>query len=610
MIIGALHHRPALKRSKGRVKSCPFFAIALAAALVIACTPALLGQSHAIDASSFGVKGDGHTNDLPALQHAIDAAIKAGPGTTLTIPSGHFLLAPAEHQRNHLLVRSANGLTIQGRKDTVLDFTGPDSNGFAIQQSGEVTIASLTLERHPLLFTQGIIRGVSAKDQTVTVTIDPGYDTPDSPYIAPLNFLMVFVEPDAHTWYHDAPWPPQIQERKRLSDGSWLLQLSRAPDTVYAGKPFVIWRNVYKGWGFAIEHSHDVHIRDVAYYAGGGQAGFVINHSEGDISFQHFSVTVPPGSGQRFASAGGAMVFNNRIHLSIEDSDFDLTDDDNINMGMNSSHVLAQTAPRTVRIEAGGDRADYQPGDHIQIWDWISKSVRDQAIVQSVTHDAGVDVLTLDHDVHIARTGIGPLAEFRAAHPDGDIHPARRANEYDGIDRIANLDDVGTLTVRHSRFQSLRARNLLIKASRAVIEDNVFHDTNMTAILAGPEFYWDEGPSIQSLIIRNNVFENVSGSSIFVGSHTSQSEFQQTDAGGHSWPASHDNHDVRIEGNTFKFFGHYSQGVAGKQCVPVYLRNVDGAQISGNKFISPDARCPAGDRILVQDSVHIEVGKN
>lgn len=554
-----------------------------------------------LNVADFGAKGDGKTNDLPAIQKAVDAAIRQGPGAIVSIPSGRYRLIPTDpRQRSHIELQRASGITISGGKETTLDCADPNAHIFGIRNSSDITISSLKLERHPVLFTQGMIQSVSTAAKTVDVTIDNGYDEPDSAYIAPLTSFMVFTDPATGIWDHDAPWPPVIEKRQSLGSHRWRLTLSRPPLPAYTGKPFVIWKNVYKGWAFAMEDSRNVYVEDVAYYARGGQAGFVINHCEGDISFKRFAVVLPPGSNEHFACAGGAMVFNNRIRLLIDDCDFAATDDDNINMGSNSSHVIAQAGPRTLRIEAGRERADYRPGDRVELWDWVAKTARLEAKVVSVSHGKQWDEIVLDRDVHAGKTGIGPLAEFRAANPKGDTHPARRANEYDGIDRIVNLDDVGTAVIRNSRFQSLRARNLLIKASDTVIENNVFHNTVMASILVGPEFYWDEGPAVRRLVIRNNRFENISGSSIFVAAHTTESEFQ-TAGGSAKFPQqSFDNRDITIEGNTFIHYGHYKLGVAGRQGVPVYLRNVDGAVIRNNTFGMPDPNCPAGNRILVE----------
>ncbi len=567
--------------------------------------PVLLQAGNSFNVSQYGAKGNGKTNDLPAIQKAFDAAIASGPGAVVVIPSGRFRLIPVnQQQRSHLELTHARGLTLQGAQDSYLDCADPRKVIFQIQSSSDIKIQSLKLERHPFVFTQGMIQTISVAEKTVEATIDSGYDDPDSEYITPLNFLMIFSDPSTGTWDHDSDWPPEIQKRERINGNRWKFTLSRAPRAQYAGKPFVIWRNVYGGWGFAMNGSKNIQVQDVAYYAGGGQAGFVINQCEGEIGFVRFSVTVPPHSGQRFASAGGAMVFNNRIHLTIDNCDFALTDDDNINMGTNGSHVLEQLSPRKLRIE--GSRGEYRPGDRVELWDWVEKRPRAEAKVEAVSHEKQWDEVMLDRDVQVGKTGAGPLAEFRAANPKGDIHPSRRANEYDGIDRLIDLDDVGTATIRNSRFQSLRARNLLIKASNTLIENNVFHDTVMTSILAGPEFYWDEGPAVSNVVIRNNRFENISGSGIYVGAHTTQTEYPQHRKDGHPAPELIANHDITIEGNTFVNYGHFGVGIAGKQGVPIYLRNVDGAVIRDNHFESPDPARPEAPRILIEASRNVQ----
>jgi hypothetical protein len=53
----------------------------------------------------------------------------------------------------------------------------------------------------------------------------------------------------------------------------------------------------------------------------------------------------------------------------------------------------------------------------------------------------------------------------------------------------------------------MRARCILVKTSDSVIENNTFYNTHMTAILAGPEFYWGEAPAVRNL--RKNELVNL-----------------------------------------------------------------------------------------------------
>jgi len=576
--------------------------IIVCAGLFLAAFAARAAQFNVRD---YGAKGDGGSNDRPALQRAIDAAGRSGPGSVVLIPRGRYWLTPSgPRPAAHLELSHLQGLTIRGEPGAILDCTDPNANVFHISGSAGIRIESLRLERHPFLYTQGVISSISAADRTVEVAIDPGYDEPDAKYLAKMDFFMVFSDPGTGSWHHDAPWPPLIERRDRISPGHWRLTLSRAPLPAFGGAPFVIWKNLYSGWAFAMADSRDVAVEDVAYYSDGGQAGFVVNHCEGDISFHRFAVTPQPGTNQRFACAGGAMVFNNRIRLVVDDCDFAATDDDGINMGTNSSHVLTQLGPRTLEIEAGRDRGDYRAGDHVALWDWVAKKERLEARVVSVAPSSAGLKVELDHDVQVGQTGVGPWKEFVASHPAGDNseadrdakHAARRANEKDGIDRLIDLDDAGTAIIRNSRFQSYRSRNILMKAPNALIENNVFHDTVMASILVGPEFYWDEGPTVRHLVIRNNRFVNVSGSSIVVGAHFSD--------------ASYDNRDITIEGNTFVGYGHYGINVAGKQGVPIFIRNSNGVVIKNNDIGQPDPAAPTVPRIQVEVSKEVEESGN
>ena len=112
----------------------------------------------------------------------------------------------------------------------------------------------------------------------------------------------------------------------------------------------------------------------------------------------------------------------------------------------------------------------------------------------------------------------------------------------------------------------MRARNILAKCSNAVIENNMFYNTHMASILAGPEFYWGEAPAVRNLVIRNNRFVNIDGSSINLGCHHSNK--------------SYDNLDILIEGNTFENYGSLGGvGISGRQGTAVSREN-------GNKRFS------------------------
>ncbi len=536
-----------------------------------------------INVRDYGAKGDGIADDAPAIQKAIEAARGKGPGTVVTIPAGRYRLNPiTPASKCHMEFSHASGIRLEGETATIIIATDPTKAMICVVDSSDIGISVLKMDRHPFVFTQGMVESADPDGKAVVVVVDEGYDDPDSQYIARQDFMMIFSDPDTGTWDHDAPWPPLIEKREKLAPRRFRLALSRAPKAVYVGKPFVIWKNVYRGAGFSLNRSRNVQIEDVDYYGCGANAGFFINRCEGDIVFRRFRVMVPPNSRRRFSASGGSMVFNNRIKLLVEQCEFTNTDDDGFNMGTNSSHIFSQQSPRMVTIEKTG--AEYRPGDNVALWDWADKKMRTEAkVVGSVCDEPTRSCrVTLDRDVTVLKTG--------------PASATRKANEYDGIDRLVNPDDVGSVIIRNSIFHSLRARNILIKASNSIIENNEFRHTAMAAILVGPEFYWDEGPSVHDLIIRNNRFINVSGSNIFVGTHKSEQSL--------------DNRRITIEGNTFLRYGHYAFGTAGKQGTAVYVRNTDGVTVRNNRMESPDTASPKISPILIEASKHAIVSAN
>ena len=76
--------------------------------------------SKIVSVINFGAKGDGVTNDAPAIQSAVDAVAQAGGGTVL-VPAGTYLLdypRPLPNSMFSLLIVKSN-----------VDITGEDSNG-------------------------------------------------------------------------------------------------------------------------------------------------------------------------------------------------------------------------------------------------------------------------------------------------------------------------------------------------------------------------------------------------------------------------------------------------------------------------------------------------
>ena len=338
-----------------------------------------------VDVRDFGAAAQAGTDDSPAFAAALAEAIRRGPGATLLIPAGSYhLQTPMDG--GMIAIRNAAGLTVRGEAGTTLISNQPTQNMVHVVDSRDVTVRNLTMDRHPFVFTQGRIGALDVSALTVDVVIDPGYDEPDAPYLAPLRGFLVWTDPQSPTYDHSRH-PPAVLAREQIAPGLWRLRLSDPPLPGYLGKRFLLWDNVYKGWGVVATRSRDVLVEDVRYYGGGADAGMAVWNCPGDVTFRRFVVGVPPGSDRLIAAAGGSQEFNNRGTVTLEECDVSRVDDDGVNMGTTFCRVLAQPAPRVLLVEASGaafDAVPFQAGDTLALWDWFEKAGRAEATLLAV----------------------------------------------------------------------------------------------------------------------------------------------------------------------------------------------------------------------------------
>jgi hypothetical protein len=544
----------------------------LLAFAILAAFPSL-ARCAVFEVRDFGARGDGKSDDGPAAQRAVEAAIRSGAPGEVHFPVGRWLLKEASAANfNHVRIDGAHGLSIVGEAGAVLVSDSPKSNFFRITRSVNVVVRSLTLERNAVVFSQGVVESIDAAKRSVRFRVARGYAALDSPLIALANYLIGFPHPETGSWGdHDSAcgwyepgnptvcWPPKITQRRLLADGSWELSLNTVPPPSDLGKPAVVWGwdAGLKGHAFFVSGTDTLLIEDVAYYAGGAEGGFVLNAgNSGDFTFRRFTVDVRPNSGDYIAASSGSMVFNNHIHLTLDDVTIQRVWDDAVNMGANFARIYAQDGPRSLLVD--GSRGDFRVGDTLAMWDWPSKQDRVHVTLTGVhcIHDERRSCwLTLDRNVVVAHAGYAPT---KATH-----------NDSDGIDRVISLQSAGSLHIANSQFQALHARDVLVKASNSVIENTLFHDTAMAGILVGPDYFWDEGPNVCNLAIEHNVFKNVGGSKIGVSAEP-------------SWTG-----NISVVSNQMIDPGQYRHGIMGDPNKPVLVEDSSAHLTKNSVSIKP-----------------------
>jgi len=131
----------------------------------------------------------------------------------------------------------------------------------------------------------------------------------------------------------------------------------------------------------------------------------------------------------------------------------------------------------------------------------------------------------------------------------------------------------------------------LMKTQDSLIEDCYIYGSLNAGIQAGAEAYWNEGPQVRNLVIRNCTFEDIDSPCIDIGFFNSTK--------------SRDFTNIVIEGNTFLTGGRITPWWDTPQGAGVRLRNVDGAIVRNNIFDGI-----WNTNIIVQYSRNVEINNN
>ena len=215
---------------------------------------------------AYGAKGDGITNDAPAIQ----AAVKGDPERPQSyrdVPDGTYLLGIPEIPGGaQITIKRANGLTLVGGSATTLRNATPNTERVYIGSSWNVTIENMTLDRSQLMFSQMTIDAVNVANKTVNVSIEAGDPSLRDAVMQAATTLLVFSDPASCTWgdhsiacaWYDAKdqtvcWPPSVVASTLISLGKWQLTLDIAPLADYAGQEAVFWNTTDESRSFNIK---------------------------------------------------------------------------------------------------------------------------------------------------------------------------------------------------------------------------------------------------------------------------------------------------------------------------------------------------------------------
>jgi hypothetical protein len=456
------------------------------------------GNRQIFCAEDSGKAGEGVSDSTKAIQTAIDAAIKAGPGSIVQLQKGRYRLS-TEDLQPCLKIEHANDLVIQGQGDnTELIVTNPRCQAINLNDSKSVMIKSLVIDYDPLPYTQGRIVDVNGKDGYFDLDIEEGFPELDQPWFAAaaleknVSYGMIF-DGEKPVFKANAPDHIFISSWEKVKGRVYRLKIR--PDYKYKveyiakGNRFVyLARLGGKSAGIFFEHCERCGLEEVKIYA--SNSGAVITLASDGLIFKKYEVKRRPNTNRLLSSnADGIHCQQSRIGPSIEDCLFEYIGDDSLNIYCTISRILDVTKPDELFLS---QHCFIKLGDRLQVYD-----PREGRVLAECTVKALAELPGQRYRVQIDKA----VAGIRA----GEDHLK--------ADTVFNLSASGEgYVIRNNRFIGQRRYGILARGGKGRIEGNYINGVRGWGIVLANDPGTPEGPVPFDVVIKGNTIINAGAS--------------------------------------------------------------------------------------------------
>ena len=447
--------------------------------------------SRTFNVRDFGALPDGQTESGAGIRDAIQAAIKAGPGSEVVLEAGIYRVKPAAPREACFLVHGATNLVVRGAgQATRIVITDPAAGGFNVGPGQQVTLRDFTIDYDPLPFCQGTIQAVAAEAGSFDLEVEPGYPTPDAE-----NFVKAIepygkwgmimdrttrrIRPGTPDHYMTPRWEHREGRVWRFFTAEEHYRSNLAH--MRAGDAYV---HLARGHGSAVlaQGCDGIRIENVTVHASPGLAvGLVGNR--GEIVVCGLEVRFAPGTTRLLtANADGVHCQQNRGGPVIEDCYFEGMADDAINLYAPPNILHEVRSPTQWLVSPG---CLVLPGDRLQVLDPKTGRIRGEVKAVEVRREGRALLLTLERPLE----GVVAGADHRVA------------------DTLYDLDACGAgFQIRRNHMNGNRRYGCLLRAGCGLVEDNTFEDTTGAGVVLTNEPDWPEGPVPWGITIRRNRF--------------------------------------------------------------------------------------------------------
>ncbi|MBT7068691.1 MAG: right-handed parallel beta-helix repeat-containing protein [Verrucomicrobia bacterium] len=574
----------------------------------------------------YGAKGDGETDDGPAIRKAVAAAVAAAPGSKVVFEKRRYRLGRAKVDY-HISLNGVKGLTIEGNGAELIN--NPWNNIVKLEECEDVTVRGFVLDCDPLPFTQGTITDVDAKNGSFLLKIQEGYDNPVEVYrkigkakphwgwgvcmdpekrirkadavmhfhiesVTSVSAMQVATSPVARSRRergprHVVPESPLLAREGYRGGGDSLLQVQLLDSArkhaaeLAKGDRFVITLK-YGGHGacFAVSRSKNCRLEDNTIYTAKYGMTHSLSDNRGRIHVKGVKITFKPGTDRLISTPkDGFHCKHNAVGPIIEDGLYEGMLDDTINISV---------CPYWVRKDLGGNRyliaeVAFSPrkGDTLMAYRPKPGTMTMGLVVEEVVPQPTPKGMRGKWNIVTLNKPIPDLG----LHTGGNLFPG-------GHDKLVltglyNIDASGKdYIIRGNTFGPQRRHAVLARSSGGLIENNVINGVGGSGVALNNEigsFY--EGPLPSDTVIRNNTFADTFFDSIKIYTNGKGAVAK----------------NITITGNTIS--GWHTDPRAENSASAINLRNVDGVVIENNTIGESGAKPSISTPVLLQNCTDV-----
>jgi len=477
----------------------------------------LAAPSPTFHVSDFGAKGDGRTDDGPAIRAAFEAAARAGEPSSIAFDRRVYRLEPWDGSWYALYLANAHDLTLDGHGATLL--AHPATRVLFLDRCERVTVRGFRIDYDPLPYTQGDVVEIAADRFSFVLRLHEGYpDLPTQAWVEANGGAGdwrhgVFTDATGHFTHAWVPvervepvagaertcriTPPESARESlgRVSVGHCFAMRVPCITADRKQKLFVQGSGagdlgVFEFGGplanIRLAHTHDCVLEDIDQLMAPDMGVHLFD--TWNTRLDHVRALRKPGTDRLMAGmSDGVHCKGNLAGPVFEDCHFEALGDDSINISHHPEVVVEQRSPRELLTQYGDIMwfdSPLQPGDELEAFDPVKGTVVGLVTAERVQFVQNQQrLVTLDRD-------LPALREARAGAFDDAVQLYRLPRE--------------RFVIRNCDFRSQLKTAMLVRR-KGLIEGNDVRDCAYGVTAYNCERF-REGPYPRDLTIRDNRF--------------------------------------------------------------------------------------------------------